>query len=548
MNPICALFFVLAATVAPPPHDTTELARVNGEPITVNDLISQFKDRHGGHTKFLGGEEEARRFLNIVIDERLLMQEAYELGLDQDQDIRRRADAYEKEAAAKYLVKSEVEDRAAVSPQEVEAAWKEYTTFLLHVRQIVVDTPEEAEEVRRAIVGGGDFDAMARNCSHAESRMRGGRVLIAWGSKSPQWESIVFKLQDGELSPVIRTDEGYEVDLLQERVDAKQPPFEKASSAVEAVLKQRKLDARKKAFSDELWSTYHVARQPIDWSPSSILVALKRAPETVVATWDGGGKLTLKDAVMANDIRNFALLPPVPRQNAIDARLRSTVNSLLVDAEAVRKKVAELPEIQDDVRSVRERLMEQALYGQHILKDVSVSDDEVRKYYDAHQPEIFEPELRHVAHLLVRTEAEAKALRQKLVSGGDFKAAAKESSLDSQTAHAGGDLGWIKKEDVPKAFTAVLTMALGEITQPIAFDSGFDLVKVLEIQPRRQLAFDEVKEKVRQQALEEKKRAARKFWIEKLRAASKIEIREAAINTYVKEHRFEPPKEMPMSH
>ena len=74
---VLSIFPLLAAAAGPDPR----LASVNGEAITVSDLQKEFTRRHGGHQRFLAGEVEARRFLDLVIDRRLLIQEAERLEL-----------------------------------------------------------------------------------------------------------------------------------------------------------------------------------------------------------------------------------------------------------------------------------------------------------------------------------------------------------------------------------------------------------------------------------------------------------------------------------
>src|SRR4051812_4696301 len=84
--------------------DRTALARVNGDPVSVQDLLDAFTTRHAGHAKFLGGYNEAREFLKILIDERLFIQEGYDIGLDQDETVAKSVDEFEKSKASAALI------------------------------------------------------------------------------------------------------------------------------------------------------------------------------------------------------------------------------------------------------------------------------------------------------------------------------------------------------------------------------------------------------------------------------------------------------------
>lgn len=419
-----------------------ELARVNGQAITSDDVRDEFTDRHGGHAKFLGGVNELHKFLEIVVAEKLLIQEAYELGLDQDPEIVAAAEALERQKSIAYLIKTEIDDKSTPAPDEVKKAWEEHTGFLLQIRQIGVETRQEADEIRAALMQGGDFSHFARTCSETESRLRDGRVVVGWGGSEPEWERIVFALEPGEISPVIKTRYGYELILLEARIDSTPPPFAKVSDVIANILKKRKTDELRAKWSDD---------------------------------------------VLAKEVKT--------------------------------RKIAELPEIANAVRAMKEARMETILFGAHILKDVSVTDEDARKYFEAHKSDFVEPEKRHVAQIVTASEAKAKSIA---------------------TDASWTDLGWITADHVPPAFREVLMTEAGGVMKPVADPLGWHVIKVLEIAPKRQLSFDEVKDRAKDAALEVKKRAARERWLDKLRAVATIEIDDKAIARYVAENPFDP--------
>jgi len=461
------------------------LARVNGEPVTSQDIITLFSDRHSGHAKFLGGNAEAREFLKIVIDDKLLVQEAYEIGLDKDPAILQLASDLERERCQKLLLKTEIDDKAKPSRDDVKKIW-ESLNFVMKVRQIAVATRQEAEEIRVAILGGADIERIARECSRADSRSHGGHLVAAWGQQEPAWEEVVFKLEPGEVSPVIETSKGFEVVLVENRVDVERPPLEQVASRIEGVLYQRRLEDRRKEFLEELWQKY-----PFLYSPVARTTA---DPEAVIEP--------------------------------------------LLALEAAARRMGESPAIVEEVTKYREYLMESMLFRDHIFKGLAATDDESRRYYDEHKSEFVAPEQRRVAQILSNNEKDASAARQALAAGTEFAAAVKKYSRDPISAMQEGDLGWITPDRVPAAFKPVLTMGTGEVSKPIQSPGGWHLIKVLEIKPARQLAFEEVKTKAAQKTLEIKRDVERKRWVEKLRGAATIEIDDAAIKSFVKANEF----------
>lgn len=524
-----------AATLAA--QNDVDLAKVNGEAVTSRDVLEIFTDRHSGHARFLGGEVEARTFLNILIEDRLLIQEAYNIGLDQDAEVRKIVGERESADATKYLITSEIDKKAVPTKDEVRAIWEKELGVYVKVRQISVETKEEADEIRTALLAGGDFDALVA-CSRAESRFHGGHAMVTWGQFDPEWERVVFAMQPGEISPPIETPNGYDVVILGDRPDMPRADFDKIYGQIEAILHQRKVAERKKLWADALRSKYHVATPTIDLTPAALLRVLATAPDTILATWDGGGKLTLKETFTANELRTWLKFPPVRARNEIDSRIRATVNGPLVDLEAKALKIAELPQIATEVRRYREYIMESVLFRDHIFRTLAVSDSDLKAYYDAHKSEFIEPEQRRVAQILVASEDEANKVRQQLDGGADFDQVAQSVSRDFVSSRSGGDLGWITPDKVPPSFKEVLTLGKGELAKPVRTANGWHIIKVTDIKSPHQLTIDEAKDAVRQKALDAKQRAARAEWVAKLRAASKIDISDAAIKQFVKENEF----------
>ncbi len=83
-------------------------------------------------------------------------------------------------------------------------------------------------------------------------------------------------------------------------------------------------------------------------------------------------------------------------------------------------------------------------------------------------------------HILVETEAEAKAAEQLLQQGVPFDEVAKKYSKDTGSGANGGDLGWFGKgQMVPEFETAAFSLKIGEISQPVKSQFGYHIIQVL---------------------------------------------------------------------
>ncbi|MEM2102046.1 MAG: peptidylprolyl isomerase [Candidatus Bathyarchaeia archaeon] len=90
------------------------------------------------------------------------------------------------------------------------------------------------------------------------------------------------------------------------------------------------------------------------------------------------------------------------------------------------------------------------------------------------------PDKVHCAHILVKTESEAKKILERLNKGEKFANIAKEVSL-CPSGKKGGDLGTFGRGQMVKEFeTAAFKLNKGEISPPVKTKFGYHIIKRLE--------------------------------------------------------------------
>ena len=86
----------------------------------------------------------------------------------------------------------------------------------------------------------------------------------------------------------------------------------------------------------------------------------------------------------------------------------------------------------------------------------------------------------HCAHILVRTEQEAKGILEQLTKGASFSKLAIEKSL-CPSKKKGGDLGTFGRGQMVREFEVVaFALNKGQISQPIKTKFGWHIIKRLE--------------------------------------------------------------------
>jgi parvulin-like peptidyl-prolyl isomerase len=105
-------------------------------------------------------------------------------------------------------------------------------------------------------------------------------------------------------------------------------------------------------------------------------------------------------------------------------------------------------------------------------------------------------EERRVRHILVETEAKARAIIDELESGGDFAELAIARSTDSGSAPLGGDLGYFTRGQMVLPFEeAAFSIAVGEFGHtPVETVFGWHVIKVVDARRQARLSLEEALE------------------------------------------------------
>jgi peptidyl-prolyl cis-trans isomerase C len=178
----------------------------------------------------------------------------------------------------------------------------------------------------------------------------------------------------------------------------------------------------------------------------------------------------------------------------------------------------------------------QTLMRQHVSSVPSVSDDEVRSFYDDN-PQLFETgERLRASHILIRVQEgigavrrqqlkeEAERLLAEIRAGADFGALAREHSGDPGSAGKGGELQVFGKGQMVPAFEqAAYALEEGELSDVVESPFGYHIIKLHARMPSEKLAFEDVKDAARARILGQRQQQKLQELVASLRAKARIQ-------------------------
>lgn len=262
-------------SVEPPPP---AVAWLGEEPLALPELEAEL-ERLRSETEETGElDDEAladlrAAVLESLIDRRLLAAEATRLGIEVSEaevvdalrrrggrtevDDNLRARAREQVLVDKLLLR-EVVARTALDPEAARTWYDAHPEAFeggeeLHLLHLMVRERDQAEALRRELLRGKDFAALAKEHSVAPDGQAGGDLgFVSRGTLPEELEEACFKLRKGQLSEVVESPWGFHLCRAIDRREGRVTPFEEVESRIEAELLREAVSRGEEAFVERL--------------------------------------------------------------------------------------------------------------------------------------------------------------------------------------------------------------------------------------------------------------------------------------------------------
>ncbi len=261
---------------------------------------------------------------------------------------------------------------------------------------------------------------------------------------------------------------------------------------------------------------------------TALLLAVLLAPPALAAEPAAGDSIAKVNGVSIPKERFDLIVRSQTQQGQQDtAEFREEVREVLITREvlaqeALRKKLDKDPAYRAQMDAMRQQIL-LGLLLEDFLKQNAPTDEQLRAEYERAKAELLKVGDKEYLsrHILVKDQSEAKALIEQLGKGADFAALAREKSLDPGTKDQGGQLDWSKPEVYVAAFAdALRKLKKGELLgEPVRTSYGWHVIQVVDIRDPSFPAFEEVKEQIRENVINQ----ARDDYVGKLREKAKIE-------------------------
>ena len=527
-----SLALLLICTGCGPQDENPTVAEVGDQTITVQD-VRDFLAKLPEHAKGEeAGKEQLRDHLQTMIDIELLLMEARSQGLE-------RSSAYLTKMIRirKAKLVSEYERRtidATVEDGEVEEYIdREGLARAVRLGDILVADLETAEKAAREIEGGASFADVARKLSmNEETAARGGDIgrFITRDEMIPGLAEKLFGLAVGSVSDPVQIGNRYAVFKILDETTVQFNPRQRIKIAEE--LQRKKHGIAKAELVAELRDKYRL--EPVRDGIAAAVEALRPGaadvghdPSAIVLYQYDGGEITAADLISAAKSRKGNVLETLrDAEQVVSFAEQYIVPDMMIQEAAVRQGIDREEEVAQWLEEQGKQMLARGLRAYVLNERVTITEDDLRQYYEANAERFLHPEQTEVQEILVRTEIEALRLKGMIEDGTALGDLAKRHSIRSLEVRDDEGRFHVHRYESPQFggfVEAAVEAEIGELTGPVKVQEGYSIFKVLS-QERKRETFAEAEMRARSQLRRERHRNAFNEYMEELRSRYESEV------------------------
>ncbi len=222
-----------------------------------------------------------------------------------------------------------------------------------------------------------------------------------------------------------------------------------------------------------------------------------------------------------------ALKKMLPEYDIKDKQSRAMVleellrQQLLVE-EAEQTGLANDKKIKMAVEEFRRTLIVREA-AQRLTKDITVSEEEAKEFYEKNKDALVEPPKWHVREIVFDSQEKANAVLIEILKGVDFVEMVKQHSI-GKSAKDEGDLGFITDVPFSQMANPLLSLEPGDVSNVFKGPEGYYIIKLEEKKGGEPLKYEDIKEEIKKNLLLQKQQQAILNHLEELRQKIKVEV------------------------
>lgn len=534
------LLILISYSLYPQSFLGKSIARVGNIEISEDEFLERYEmTPRFNRQKKNSTESNKIEFLFTLIAEKLWALEALDRNLDTTEAIKFVTKSFEKMFVRDALFNKEIRDKIIVSDQDMSYGLEKHLTKL-YVNFLFSEDSNEINLLYNLINAGVPFDSILSESPEKEEQKN--PMEIIFGQMDENVEDILYGLKVGENTKPILTPDGWYIFKLvnrSERMLMSENEKENALKIVKKIIKARKLITKQKEFYSEFFKDKKIDIAPDIFETlakeiSTIFENKKRnfgINENELINLDVSDILKIETNLGKNKLDEIFIkfsIDPISTKEYLnsllfdgfnskdfkiniiraylDQRIRKDIEKELLYREGESRGYHNLPEVKGEIELWREHYLSEIIKDQ-FRDSVTVTDDEVYKYYEQNnKPESY-PMLVNVVEVMTDSLEVAVKVLNDLTAGVDIKLLAKKYNKREWTKKKDGEYGLFPITQYGEIGKIASKMNVGDVYGPLKIKEGYSVFKLIDKQEEKIITpkpFERFKEQYKQDLIFQK--------------------------------------------
>ncbi len=532
------------------------LVTVNGQNITSDQFIRRYKTylaKVGVKDNFV----VRKQILENMINEKLILSDSQKQNWYYLKEFRSRINSLAESNLIIEFYKNSF-DSISISDKEMRIAFLNMNTKI-RARHLYAATYEKGIVLRNRIINGESFEKLAKEIfTDSKLKNNGGDLgYFSIGEMEAPIELTAFSMPIGELSLPIRTEDGFSIIRVEEKIVKPfitETDFANQKNKVSKYLVALKKELLSKELSYQIsgelkitfneteirklflfWKNY-ISKQSTEIettipfylkNKTNIIANYKNGNITTGSIIDLSGKLNQRQKMRVRnveDLKNLISGLLVRNEIIINAK-----NLELEKTDTFKSSIAEdsvlviLIKWTEDV-ILKNITVDNKTYKSKNKKEEKEFNTQVRNKYEQNKSKYITPDEINVAEIFVTNQNFANQLLDSLASGKLFSKLATEYSERTWSAKQNGELGFGDRLSYGIYADTLFNISKNKIIGPFQLGSGYSIFKLIDKSYSKSKKFEEVREEISAELFKESSDKVFFESLTQLRKNSKIEI------------------------
>ncbi len=416
---------------------------------------------------------------------------------------------------------------------------------------------EIADSLRKVLVAGkADFATIAKDFSDDRTSATRGGDLTSFYTRSlgfesnpgrlvPEFETAMYKLRDGEISPVVQTTYGFHII---KRDSTKTFTRADEYETLKKLYKRQYFESDRELFVDSLRKAYGYA-----WNEATLRDVLAQVDSTK-STLDTAWSATLAKSTLnsnfygsrqdmmtvqafVDSVKKRPDMRGVPlTRDGFERAARKLTEAKLM-ARATENLEQQYPEFASLMQEYHDALLAFRIEDQEVWSKLKFDSTRARAYYDSTKGNYRTEAKYDITEIFVTSDTlansiYAEATRVYQTDGKLFEELAAKHTQRKGLREKNGHLGLVTaKENRTAAAVAEKQPKLNDVIGPVKMDNGYVIARVNAIEPPRIKSFEEAIPDFAVTFQDMMQKQLTRQWIERLRSKYPVAIKNDTINS-----------------